>query len=217
MKTLYFSLIILFVSSSTFGQTQWSDCLSPTGGTEFGMRSYNQKIRDIIFRDFSDNQLLRYQVGETFWVIDWDIAASTPNKYTITHLKPSERIWHSKSDINEIRVITVSKQIEEQDYKLIDDLFEEALNSVSTTCANMGIDGTTSIFSNSRLSGKIWGAGRSNKTKKERMVQICLQINDQIVDKKGAFLKLPKKLKSEIISLTNDFKKFNAEKRSFWN
>ncbi len=218
MKVFFYTMVIFLLPSSIYGQGKWDDCLSPTGGTQFASREYESSINDIVLSHFTDYQVLRFRSGERFWAIEWNATDSENGKYSITYLKPSERIWQSSSNPKEITVKKVSKSLEVSDYKLVNNMFNEALKSVSSNCANLGIDGGTYVVSNHRTSGKIWTGGPlSLKTKKERMVKICLQISDLIVDQKRNSLKLSKKLKSEILNLTSDFKKFNAEKRSFWN
>lgn len=218
MKVFFYAMVIFLLPSSIYGQGKWDDCLSPTGGTQFVFREYHENINKIVLSHFTGYELLRHQYGETFWAIELDTADLKNPSYTISHLKPSQRIWQSTVNLKDISVTKVSRQLDGEDYELIRGMFFEALNSVSATCSNLGIDGGTTIISDFSRSGKIWTVGiPSDDTKKERLVKICLQIGDLIVNKKRKSLKLSKKLKLEILNLTSDFKEFNTQKRSFWN
>jgi hypothetical protein len=209
MRQLFSTFILLLITSSYgFGQNNSVDCLSPSFPRSLGaLKGYEKKIDEVLLSQLSNFQILQFRHSETIWAIEFDASDENNFKYFLTSVRPSRSIWHSMSDTDGITVYKMSKNISTQDYKLINSLFNSALNTVCASCHNIGIDGTTYNFSNRIISGKVWlGGSPTNETKKERLVLICKEIND-LINTKSKTMQLSTDLKNRIMVLTEEFEK----------
>ncbi|WP_375579378.1 hypothetical protein ABWH96_20660 [Marivirga tractuosa] len=212
MRELFLLTAIFFTITPVFGQKASNDCLSPIGASLFGDKEYEKKVEEILISQLSNFQILRYQQSETFWAIELDTTdLKKPSFYFITHVSPSKSIWNSLPETDDIEINKIIKHIRSEDYELISNLFSAALGSVCANCQNFGIDGSTFHFSNIRLTGKIWLVNPPTpNSKKERLVLICQEINKLVINTKLFKINIQASLKNRILSLTNDFKKQNA-------
>ena len=206
-----FTVFSIVMTLTVFAQGEYVDCLSPTPPQNFGMlRAYEKKVDEILLSQLTGLQLLMFRQSETIWVIELDTTNLKNPNYFMTAISPSRSIRQSMPNTEGITVSKITKHISSKDYYLIKELFDSALNSVCARCNNFGIDGASYTFSNLIISGRVWlGMPNTDKTKKERLVLICKQINE-LANTDSTKLMLDPELQNRIIELTEAFNKQNA-------
>jgi hypothetical protein len=207
MKIFLVATAFLF-STSLFSQNHSEDCLSPVATGSYGnLKHFDRQIDDILFSQLSNFQILIYQHSKKLWAVEIDSLSSDGSQFIITHLSTSEDIRHLEKDIKEVNVNRVSKIITKDELTPISQLFSAALNSVCASCHNVGLDGTYYRLSNGLITGQVWSPPQ--KSKRGRLINICQEIDQLLSNTKGINFEVPKKLKSDIILLTHDFKQHN--------
>lgn len=166
MKKIFLLIIILFVSNIEAQNLEPNNSIFDIYNFEF---EYYSKIRNKLFKDMSDDPMIRLLVTPSFSPeYIFQIERDGNNEYLAKLNIANKNIWYNK-EIEKIIVNQHVAKINENDVNLLNDVYSSIIDKVHHPIKeSIGMDGTTyylSVWKTGLKSGEIWSPKDSiNKT-----------------------------------------------------